>query len=87
MMEQRWPWLMLGSIFWTAAIGLMVTASLMGSHAAAGWSVLSALVACVLSGKMIVDCATARERICVEELAVVLAREAVRAAGLHPVRG
>lgn len=85
-MEQRWPWLMLCACLWTATLGLMICATVTGHPMVAVWAMLAAMTACLAAGKIIADCATSRERLRVEDIALMVAREAARQAQVRPIR-
>lgn len=86
-MERRSPWLMLASGLWTLTIGLGIYVSGDQSLATAMWAVVAGQAACTVTALVYIDCALARERRRVEEIASLAAQETARALGVvQPIK-
>lgn len=57
---------LLSAVLWTAAAGLMVIGTLRDSAVTMHWALFVALTAGILTGWIMVDCATYRERVRVD---------------------
>lgn len=56
------------TVLWTASAGLMIYGTLRGAPICVGWALYVALAACMMTGWIVADCATYRERVRVDRL-------------------
>jgi hypothetical protein len=79
-------WSMLCTGLWTTSVGLMAYATRTGSQPAAWWAIMIALAACLVTGRIIANNATAQERVRIEQIAAIVANEMAGNDDVTPIR-
>lgn len=65
------------AVLWTTVLGLAVVGTIGLDRRLMFWSILSALVACMVTVHIIAECAVRRERIRIEQLGEAVAAKAI----------